>query len=75
MFYLLFLPLILVAVRRGLRGATAAILALDTGIILALRLYQRNYSELTLLQFLMLILSLAGLVLGALISERDESEQ
>jgi PAS domain S-box-containing protein len=75
MFYLLFLPLILVAVRRGLRGATAAILALDTGIILALRLYPRTYHELTLLQFLMLILSLAGLVLGALISERDESEQ
>jgi PAS domain S-box-containing protein len=75
MFYLLFLPLILVAVRRGLRGATAAILALDTGIILALRLFQRSHSELTLLQFLMLILSLAGLVLGALISERDDSEQ
>lgn len=75
MFYLLFLPLILVAVRRGLRGATAAILALDTGIILALRVYPRTYRELTLLQFLMLILSLAGLVLGALISERDESEQ
>jgi PAS domain S-box-containing protein len=75
MFYLLFLPLILVAVRRGLRGATAAILVLDTGIILALRLYPRTYHELTLLQFLMLILSLAGLVLGALISERDESEQ
>lgn len=75
MFYLLFLPLILVAVRRGLRGASAAILALDTGIILALQLFQRSYNELTLLQFLMLILSLAGLVLGALISERDENEQ
>ena len=75
MFYLLFPPLIVVAVRRGLRGATAAILALDTGIILALRLYSRSYNELTLLQFLMLILSLAGLVLGALISERDQSEQ
>src|SRR5580700_11400312 len=75
MFYLLFPPLIVVAVRRGLRGATAAILALDTGIILALRLYPRSSGELTVLQFLMLILSLAGLVLGALISERDESEQ
>jgi PAS domain S-box-containing protein len=75
MFYLLFPPLIWVAVRRGLRGATAAILALDTGMIVALRIYPRNASELTLLQFLMLILSLAGLVLGALISERDESEQ
>ena len=75
MFYLLFPPLIVVAVRRGLRGATAAILALDTGIILALQLHPRSHGELTLLQFLMLILSLAGLVLGALISERDGSEQ
>ena len=75
MFYLLFPPLIWVAVRRGLRGVTAAILALDTGLIVALRIYPRSPSELTLLQFLMLILSLAGLVLGALISERDEGEQ
>ncbi len=75
MFYLLFLPLIWMAVRRGLRGATAAILALDSGIIVALRIYPRVPSELTLLQFLMLILSLAGLVLGALISERDAGEQ
>jgi PAS domain S-box-containing protein len=75
MFYLLFLPLIWVAVRRGLRGATTAILALDSGIILALRIYPRQPGELTVLQFLMLILSLAGLVLGALISERDTSEQ
>ncbi|MGB2672333.1 MAG: response regulator [Candidatus Acidiferrum sp.] len=75
MFYLLFPPLIWVAVRRGLRGATAAILALDTGLIIALRIYPRSPSELTLLQFLMLILSLAGLVLGALITERDASEQ
>ena len=75
MFYLLFLPLIWVAVRRGLRGAAAAILALDSGIILALRIYPRPPGELTVLQFLMLILSLAGLVLGALISERDAGEQ
>jgi len=75
MFYLFFPPLIWVAVRRGLRGATAAILALDTGLIVALRIYPRSTSELSLLQFLMLILSLAGLVLGALISERDAGEQ
>ena len=75
MFYLLFPPLIWVAVRRGLRGATAAILGLDTGIMVALQIYPRSPSELTVLQFLMLILSLAGLVLGALISERDAGEQ
>jgi two-component system sensor kinase FixL len=75
MFYLLFLPLIWMAVRRGLRGATAAILTLDTGIIVALKIYPRDPGELTVLQFLMLILSLAGLVLGALISERNAGEQ
>ncbi len=75
LFYLLFLPLLWMAVRRGLRGATAAILALDSGIIVALRIYPRAPSDLTALQFLMLILSLAGLVLGALISERDAGEQ
>jgi PAS domain S-box-containing protein len=75
MFYLLFLPLIWVAVRRGLPGVTAAILAMDSGIIVALRIYPRSPSELTVLQFLMLILSIAGLVLGALISERDTGEQ
>jgi PAS domain S-box-containing protein len=75
MFYLLFLPLIWVAVRRGLRGATTAILAIDSGIILALRIYPRPASELTVLQLLMLIISFAGLVLGALISERDAGEQ
>jgi len=75
MFYLLFLPLMWMAVRRGLQGATAAILTLDSGIIVALRIYPRGPGELTQLQFLMLILSLAGLVLGALISERDAGEQ
>ncbi len=75
MFYLFFLPMILVAVRRGLRGATTAILAMDTGIILSLQIYPRSQNEHTLLQFLMLILSMAGLVLGALISERDAGEE
>jgi len=57
------------------RGATAAILTLDTGIIVALKIYPRDPGELTVLQFLMFILSLAGLVLGALISERNAGEQ
>jgi PAS domain S-box-containing protein len=74
-FYLLFLPVIWIAVRRGLRGATAGILALDSGIIVALLAYPRGSAELVELQFLMLILSVTGLVLGALISERDVGEQ
>jgi PAS domain S-box-containing protein len=75
MFYLLFLPVTWMAVRRGLRGATVSILAVDCGIVLALKVFPRTLEELTVYQFLMLVLSLAGLTLGAVISERDESQR
>jgi PAS domain S-box-containing protein len=74
MFYIFFLPIIWIAVRRGLRGAALGILGLDIGIILSLRITPRDPSHFEVLQFLMLILSLTGLVLGALISERDRNE-
>jgi PAS domain S-box-containing protein len=74
LFYLFFLPIIWMAVRRGLRGVTAGILALNFGIIVLLRIYPQDNQQLAVVQFLMLILSLTGLVLGAVISERDRSE-
>jgi two-component system sensor histidine kinase/response regulator len=75
LFYLFFLPIIWIAVRRGLRGATAGILALDFGIVAILRMHPQDLGQLAMLQFLMLILSLTGLVLGTLITERDNSER
>ena len=74
LFYLFFLPIIWMAVRRGLRGVTAGILALNFGIIVLLRIYPQDNQQIAVVQFLMLILSLTGLVLGAVISERDRSE-
>ena len=74
MFYIFFLPIIWIAVRRGLRGATLGILGLDIGIVLSLRITPGEPSHFVVLQFLMLILSLTGLVLGALISERNRNE-
>jgi PAS domain S-box-containing protein len=74
LFFLFFIPIIGMAVRRGLRGATAGILVLDFGIVAILRIYPHDLGHLAVLQFQMLILSLTGLVLGALISERDVSE-
>ena len=74
LFYLFFLPIIWMAVRRGLRGVTAGILTLNLGIIVLLRIYPQDNQQLAVVQFLMLILSLTGLVLGAVISERDRSE-
>jgi len=75
MFYIFFLPIIWIAVRRGLRGAASGILLLDIGIVLSLAITAGEPSHFVVLQFLMLILSLTGLVLGGLISERDRNEQ
>ena len=75
LFYLFFLPIIWMAVRRGLRGVTAGILALNVGIIVLLRMYPQDNQQIAVVQFLMLILSLTGLVLGAVISERDVSKR
>jgi PAS domain S-box-containing protein len=75
LFYIFFLPIIWIAVRRGLRGAAAGILVLDLGIVVSLRVSASDPSHFAVLQFLMLILSLTGLVLGALISQRDRTEK
>jgi PAS domain S-box-containing protein len=75
LFYLFFVPIIWVAVRRGMGGATAAVLALNLGTMLMLRIYPEDLHRLGMLQFLMLIVSLTGLCLGTLITEREENEQ
>jgi PAS domain S-box-containing protein len=75
MFYVFFLPIIWIAVRRGLHGATTGIFILDIGIVLSLKFSRGDPAHFAMLQFLMLILSLTGLILGALISERERTER
>jgi PAS domain S-box-containing protein len=74
-FYLFFLPIIWIAVRRGVRGATAATLLLNVGAILMLRIFPQDFSRLISLQVLMLIVSATGLCLGTLITERNQADQ
>jgi PAS domain S-box-containing protein len=75
LFYLLFLPTIWVAVRHGMGGATWVVLGLDMGAMVMLRIFPEDLHRLGMLQFLMLIVSLTGLCLGALTTERENSEQ
>ena len=75
LFYLLFLPTIWVAVRHGMAGATWVVLGLDMGAMTMLKLYPEDLHRLGMLQFLMFIVSLTGLSLGALTTERENSEQ
>jgi PAS domain S-box-containing protein len=69
-FYLLFMPLIWIAMRRGLPATCWAVMAIQLGLIAGIEV--QGHSELTLRMFQLLMFSLAatGLVLGAVVSER-----
>lgn len=75
LFFLFFLPIIWIAVRRGVRGATAATLLLNVGAIMMLRILPQGPSRLISLQVLMLVVSVTGLCLGTLITERNRAAQ
>jgi two-component system, LuxR family, sensor kinase FixL len=69
-FYLLFLPLVWIAVTQGLLGASLATLAIQVGVILAVQ--SVDYPSLTVfeLQALLIALAVTGLVLGVVVDER-----
>ncbi|HVY81649.1 MAG TPA: ATP-binding protein [Steroidobacteraceae bacterium] len=68
-FYLLFLPVIWIALRWGWRGAMLSVLLIQIGLIVAART-EIPTARLIDLQFLMVTLSLTGLLLGAAVAER-----
>jgi signal transduction histidine kinase len=70
-FYPLFIPVIWVALRWGLSGAMIAALTIQIGLIVAAQDESRA-PPLIDLQFLMLTLSLTGLLLGAVVTERAD---
>jgi signal transduction histidine kinase len=74
-FYLLFLPLIWVSVRHGVRGAAVALLAIQLGIVGAVQ--TRGYGSATLLEFQLLMTTLAvtGLFLGAVVTDRRRAQE
>jgi signal transduction histidine kinase len=72
-FYLLFLPLIWVAVRGGLAGAVLALAAIESGIIVAVQM--GNAATLTVfeVQALQIALTITGLFLGVTVDERERT--
>lgn len=72
-FYLILLPVVAFAVRDGYVAAAFSVLASD--LLMMAILYGRNStpSSVTELQFLMLALSVTGLLLGAAISDRSRA--
>ncbi len=69
-FYVLFLPLIWIATRRGVVAASWALLAIQAGLIAGLEIRDQWEVPLRAFQLLMFALAATGLILGAVVSER-----
>jgi two-component system, LuxR family, sensor kinase FixL len=74
LFYVLFLPIVWMAVRSGLEGVSVGILTIQLGVIAGMELFRDDLHDLMAFQALMLVLSVTGLVAGELVSEGRRSE-
>jgi two-component system, LuxR family, sensor kinase FixL len=74
LFYVLFLPIVWMAVRNGIEGVSAGILITQIGIILGVAFVPNEREELVALQPLMLVLTVTGLIAGELVTERRRVE-
>lgn len=70
LFYMLFLPLVWIAARRGLAGATWAVLSIQVGLIIVLEIAGGSAAIIRTFQLLMIAVATTGLMLGAFVSER-----
>jgi PAS domain S-box-containing protein len=75
LYYLFFIPILWMAVRRGIYGVTVGILTLNFGVMITLWFSPVDLHRLGLLQLVLLIVSLTGLCLGSLIAERTETQR
>jgi signal transduction histidine kinase len=73
-FYLLFVPVIWIALRWGWQGALPGVLVIQTALVIAagVDLHTPRFVD---TQILMLTLTLTALLLGSVVSERRRSEQ
>ena len=75
LFYLLFVPVVIAAVRHGLDGACFSLAAAQFGLIGFLHVSRYDAREFTEFQTLMLVLTLTGLIVGVVVSERENSDR
>jgi two-component system, LuxR family, sensor kinase FixL len=74
LFYVLFLPIVWIAVRNGIEGVSTGILITQCGLILGVGLSPEATKELDAFQALMIVLAVTGLIAGALVTERRRME-
>src|SRR5215475_1542204 len=74
LFYLLFLPIVWMAVRTGIEGVSVGILITQLGLIVGVQLSPSEAHDLTAIQALTVVLALTGLFTGQLVTERRVTE-
>jgi signal transduction histidine kinase len=74
LFYILFLPIVWIAVRSGLEGVSAGLVLTQVGLIVAIELFATPDVNVTAFQALMLVLTITGLAAGVLVTERRRAE-
>jgi signal transduction histidine kinase len=75
LFNMMFFPIIWIALRHGLKGATYGLVLTQVGLILALLISGPQVAGITTYQSLMLVLAFTGLAIGGLVTDRRRFEQ
>jgi signal transduction histidine kinase len=73
-FYVLFVPVVWMAVRTGIEGVCLGILATQLCFILGFHAFPGEIAEMPKMQALMLVLAFTGLFAGGLVTERRRTE-
>jgi two-component system, LuxR family, sensor kinase FixL len=73
LFNLLFLPVIWVAMREGYAGVALALVTIQLTLAVLTAFVGYNTTDFAILQLLMLVLSITGLLLGAVTTERQDA--
>jgi two-component system, LuxR family, sensor kinase FixL len=75
LFYLLFVPVVIAAVRHGIDGACFSLAVTQFSLIGLLHFSGYDAAEFTEFQTLLLVLTVTGLIVGVVISERKNSDR
>jgi two-component system sensor kinase FixL len=71
---LLFLPVVAAGVRHGIDGSCIALAATQLGLVALLHQHGYNAAEFTQFQVVMLALTMSGLLVGVVVSERQRAD-
>jgi two-component system sensor kinase FixL len=74
-FYLLFLPVVWIAVRHGLAGAAPAVVIVQIGLMVAVAVKDPGVVTVLEMQAVMLALTITALLLGAAVDERQRMQE